>query len=165
MAAFTGTPVSATPYAAQVGDNKADRKDVEAILKLAPFTYTHAAGAGTGEINLVRLPAGKIRVYPQLSRIAISAGGTSSTLDLGHRAFTNADGTAVAEDHDEWIADHDFAGGALAEAFMSGITAATLETDAEYDTVDGLTIFATVADGNIEDGDTIDGYIAYTVVN
>ena len=40
-------------------------------LKAKPFTYTHlaAAGAGTGEVNLLRLPPGRLTIFSQLSRI------------------------------------------------------------------------------------------------
>jgi len=39
-------------------------------LNISPFQYTHgAADDGEGEVNLVRLPAGKISIYPAYSRI------------------------------------------------------------------------------------------------
>jgi hypothetical protein len=159
MAAFTGTPVSAEPYASQHGANKANKKDAGLAVFAAPFSYTHAAGAGTGEVNLITLTPGKIRVFPQLSRIAISQMVATADFHLGHRAYYNSAGTLVPEDDDEFMANVDVGGGAIAETTWAAVTGATLTTDAEYDTRDGLTIYAMIDTANMEDGDTIDGVV------
>lgn len=164
MAEFTGTPASAEPYASQYGPNKANKKDVALQLRATPFSYTHSLGAGTGEVNLVTLPAGKIRIFPQLSRFSASQFVATSDLHLGHRAYTDDDGDIVAQDDDEWMANVDVGGGAIAEVFWSAVAGATLTTDAEYDTRDGFTIYAMIDTANIENGDTIDGVVVWARV-
>lgn len=164
MAAFTGTPASAEPHASQNSDNHADAYLTDLTVHLTPFSYTHAAGAGTGEINLCTLPAGHIRVLPQLSRYSSDDMGASAVASIGHRAYTQADGTVVAEDVDEWAVAIAVGVAAIAESFWSALAAATLETDADYDNVNGLTIFVAITAGNIEDTDKIDGYVAWARV-
>lgn len=160
--AFTGSPVDTTVRAAQKADMPI-AGDVQGSLYVADVTYTHAAGAGTGEINLVKLPAGRVKVFPRLSRLRSTDMAANADLHLGHRAYTNFDGTAVAEDDDEWIADADAGGGALND-FWASITGATGVEAAEYETRDGLEIFVTIDSGNIEDDDTIDVEVVYSLV-
>ena len=89
MAAFTGTPTGSTQY------NSTPMQYTNYVK--AVFSYTHAAGAGTGEVNLLKLPAGKIVIYSADSRIATSAMATGADIHLGYRAYVEPDGDAVVE--------------------------------------------------------------------
>lgn len=167
MAEFTGTPAASTQYARF--ENASLGKVQQALgkpLVLDDFSYTHASGAGTGEINLLALPPGKYRIYPSLSFLATSQFAANADVHLGHRAYHNADGTAVAADDDEWVANGDAGGGALSGpwsgGFETGVGGTTSAAAADYDAADGLTIYVMVDTGNIEDDDTITGWIAYT---
>lgn len=157
MAEFVGSPAGAEPYTSQHSVNRANKKDVELMLRATPFSYTHASGAGTGEVNLFTLPAGKIRIFPQLSRIALSQAVATADFHLGHRPYHTDEGTLVAQDDDEFMANVDMGGGAIAETTWAAVSGATLTTDMEYDTLEGFTVYAMVDTANIEDGDTIDG--------
>lgn len=164
MAEFTGSPAAAEPYASQYGAYKANKKDVALQLRATPFSYTHVAGAGTGEVNLFTIPAGKIRIFPQLSRISMSQMVATADFHLGHRQYHTDDGTLVPQDDDEFIANADVGGGVIAETTWSAVPGATLTTDMEYDTRDGFTVYAMIDTANMENGDTIDGVCVWSRV-
>lgn len=155
--AFTGSPTSSTQYAAQTTGRARvlEANVIEGKLRVARFSYTHSAGAGTGEVNLIRLPAGKYVIFPGLSRIVSSAMATGADLHIGTRAYTNIDGTAVAED-DNRFADNLDAGSAIDQTLPLP-AGGTFVVDAK----DELVIYAMIDTANIEDTDTISGYIVY----
>lgn len=161
--AFTGSPTGSTQYNQQTGVTAGGAYGGEAAgkLKSSIFEYTHAsaAGAGTGEINLIVLPAGNILVYPALSSWGVSvAWAASSTAQFGTRAYVNTSGTTVAAST-----------GALSAAVAVG--AATVATTAmtvpangqvlKLNSQNGVTVFCTVASGNITVGGTLFGYLVW----
>lgn len=156
---------TATPYASQIDKDLAgaDATEAAADLKVAVFSYTVAV-AGADDYTLVKLPPGNVRVYPELSQIAVDQGVATADFHLGHRAYVDSTGATVAEDDNEWIDDADIGGGALAMGPWAGHTAATLETQAEYDAADGLEIFATVTTANQDIGDTVTGIVVFSMV-
>ena len=153
--AFTGSPVDSVQRAAQRGATKIDQHDWSR-LQVVFFNYVHSAGAGTGAINLVKLPAGKIRGFPSLCRITASAMVATADLHIWHRAYTDPDAAtpAVVEDDNEF-ADNLDAGSAIDAAFLIPVGAPV------YNTKDGFEIYAMINTANIEDTDTIDGYFVY----
>lgn len=153
--AFTGSPVDSVQRAAQLSAKKNEKYD-NGPMHYARFEYTHAAGAGTGEIDLVMLPAGNIKVWPSLCRIDATQMVLNATMDIGHRAYTQPDGTVVAEDDAEFLNDAAVGAGVVGSAFLLP-TAPTV-----YSTNSGLEVFASIDTANIEDGDTITGWVAYT---
>jgi hypothetical protein len=158
--AFTGSPLGTTNYQmyAGTGTTKAHAADEAGGLTIARWAqYTHAAGAGTGEINLIVLPPGRILIFPDLSRIVTTQFAASADLHLGFRAYTENDGDAVSEDDNAFLNDADAGGGALDSAWV--LPAIGYQV---FDTRGGLIIYAMVDAGNIEDNDTIDGWVAYT---
>jgi hypothetical protein len=158
MAAFTGTPTSASAYAAQISAEKAPALEVMGAMKVAFFDYTHSAGAGTGEVNLVSLPAGRIVIYSDLSRVVTSAYAATADLHLGFRAYTHQDGSAVAEDDNAFLDNADAGGGALDQAWVlpaGGVT--------ELNSQGGITIYALIDTGNIENTDTLSGWVCYAM--
>jgi len=157
MAAFTGSPLDSTYQSNQEATNRDNNKRNDPqVLKVQNFpVYTHAAGAGTGEVNIGTLPQGEITIFPDLCRVISSQFAASADLHIGHRAYTQPDGTAVAEDDNAWGDNLDAGGGAIDAAFT--LPAAPTV----YDSVAGIEVYAMVDTGNIEDGDTIQLVFVY----
>src|SRR6476661_7591105 len=66
-------------------------------LRFAYFTVTQVgAGDATSIQYLAKLPAGRVRIIRDTSRLATSAFGASRTLDVGLSAYTDKSGTTVA---------------------------------------------------------------------
>lgn len=164
MAAFTGSPTGSTQYNQQVGVLQGGVSFGEK-LKMRRFSYTHAAGAGTGEVNLVELPVGKLTILPDLSRIVASTFVTGADLHLGHRAYTEPDGDAVVQDDNAFADNLDAgpAGGGIDVAWplpAIGFFEANVG-QAAAGVRPGFTIYAMIDTANIEDGDTINGYVVW----
>ncbi len=145
--AFTGSPVSSVQRALELA-NKSELRD-SGRLYTRYASYTHTAGAGVGEINMFTLPAGRIRIYPDLCRYTASAMVSTANLSIGHRAYVNEAGTTVALDVDEWLTDAD-ASSALDAVIGDGGT--TLN---QYESRDGIVVYVAITTANIEDTDTI----------
>lgn len=147
--AFTGSPVDSTQRTNEKDSAvKADLRD-HSGLKVVVGQYTHSAGAGTGEINMFKLPPGRIRIYPDLCRVVSSAMVATADLHIGHRAYVNEAGTTVVEDDNEWLDNAD-AGSAIDSALTDGGT-----TNNAYNSEDGIEVYALIDTGNIENTDTI----------
>ena len=93
-------------------------------VSYAKLTFT-AAGfttASAGDISLIRMPAGRVRVLGDLSRLICPAGTGTSDLDVGYAAYTGEDNVAVVADQDAWAASVDVGGGAINQALATGST-------------------------------------------
>jgi len=153
---FTGSPLSSTQYALQVGA-KAEVADIHAPIRYAYGTWT-AAAAGVGEVNMFKLPAGRIRFFPDLSWLIIGdTGQATCNLSIGHRAYVNEDGTAVAEDFDEWALNLDVGGSALDQDVDSIVTSPTL-----MNSQDGIVVFVTFDTADIDAASVMHLWFAYT---
>jgi hypothetical protein len=136
--------------------------EVAGNLLSSRVRYTHTAGNdSTFELNLVKLPAGRVVIYPRLSHIRASQMATGADLHLGHRAYRNFNGTVVPADLLEWLDNVDIGGGAIT-GFWAAITGATGLNAVEYETRDGLELVVRVDTANIEDTDTIDLEVVYS---
>ncbi len=155
--AFTGSPVDSVHRAAQRSSTKIDAHDWGRMM-VAYYKYTHAAGAGQGEINLLLLPAGKLRIFSDLCRSITDDMGASATMDIGYRAYNDPEATtpAVVEDDNYFLDDAAVGAGARDEAWLLPAAGIGL-----FNTKSGLEIFASIDAGNIEDGDVIQGYVVY----
>jgi hypothetical protein len=154
MAAFTGSPASSSQYAQYASHEMVASKDWGAKLRCWAFSYTHASGAGTGEVNLVRMEPGKRRILCDLCRILSSQFAANADLHLGYRAYTKHDGTEVVADDNAFLDNADAGGGVLDSAWLLPA--------AKYFDIDSKTnfvIYAMVDTGNIEDNDTISGWV------
>lgn len=129
-------------------------------LRMSYFSLpaTTVTGDDGSSVNLVRLPQGKIRFWPTLSLIKVSALGASRVMDLGYRAFRKEDGASPGTDE-----------AALLNAFLndrdvSGATAAAFGLAVKYDFFSraGVTLCALVAGGTIPIGATMEGFACYT---
>ena len=124
--------------------------------------YTHSTGADTDvEVELIRLPPGRVRIYSQLSRLETSQFVATADFSLGTRAFTQEDGTDVAEDPVRFANQLDVGGAALDQVWPlpTGIGLTELNSQG------GIIVFALVETANIEDTDTIRVYCAYSKVS
>lgn len=126
-------------------------------LRIAYFEFTQgvAAGDAASTAELCRLPMGRIRIIPQLSRIAFSAFGASRVLDVGFRAYTTEGNAAVAEAANALANDID-----VSSADADGVPIGALLKWDLFSTK-GVTVFAQVAGGTIPAAATLKGYIIY----
>jgi hypothetical protein len=89
------TPAVSTQYAnyAAVPPVLNDGRD-HGKLRMAYAKLTYTAG-GTGTAQMIRMPAGRVRIFPHISRNTTTQNASaSSTLSVGLGAYTKADGSA-----------------------------------------------------------------------
>ena len=130
----------------------------EAGMQVATATYTSDT-AETGTINMIRLPAGSVRVHSSMCRLSTGAAYvTNSNLSIGYAAYTQESGTAVAADDDALVNDADAGGGALDVNFE-------LPGDPrfmDFNSQEGITITATVSTANISVGSTLNLEVVFS---
>jgi hypothetical protein len=152
---------SALEYA-KVGTRDADAEDFESELQVAVATYTHVDGAETDlTLNVLRLPAGRIRVYSYLSKLWASQQVATANLSLGYAEYTNEEGTIVVADINAFIDAADVGGGALDQVWT---LPSALGEYTEFNSQDGIVIIVTIDTENIEDTDTINVVCVYSKV-
>jgi len=158
MAAFTGTPTGSLQYNDQQTAQMADPVIGRGKLEVMPFKYTHTAteGSGTGEVNLVTLPPGLIRVFVDLCRMVTSAFATSADIHVGHRAHVTMAGAAVAVDDNSLLDNADAASGVDLAFGLPAVGFLDFDSDV------GVVLYSLIDAGNIEAADTIDGYVVYS---
>jgi hypothetical protein len=120
------------------------------------------AGDAGSTVDLVKLPAGKVRVLRAESKLWASAFGAARTLDVGYLAHTKDDGfkTPVAAVVDHFIDGLDVSAATNATLFnQDDVTIPTSLFESE----DGVTIQAIVAGGTIPLNATLKGYVAFIV--
>lgn len=84
--------------------------ELNAVLGFTAAGFTSAAA---GDIALLRLPPGNLRIRNDLSVIICPVGTATSDLDIGLAAFTKADGTTQTAQHIVLADSLDVGGGAL----------------------------------------------------
>jgi hypothetical protein len=77
------------------------------------FTAAGFTTAAAGDLSLLQLPAGKLRVYSHLSRLICPIGTATADLDLGWASYVNSAGTTVTADGDGIAASLDVGGAAI----------------------------------------------------
>jgi len=87
-------------------------------VSYAKLTFTEAGftTAAAGDIKLIRMPPGKVRILSDLSRLLCPAGTATSDLDIGIGAYKNNAGTVVALDGIALADSLDVGAGALDQA-------------------------------------------------
>ena len=127
---------------------------------IARFDFTQSGQGDAGSlVELVKLPAGRVRVILPLSRIAYAAMGTSRTMDLGWLAHTDDDGAAIAADPNGLDDGIDVA---AAGSVNPGGTIGGDETHL-FSSQAGVTVTAQINDGTLDDQKTLNGYLLYVV--
>jgi hypothetical protein len=154
--AFTGSPASSLQYAALTSPSRPSGGETQGEVHMARFNYTHTAANGTGEINLVKLPPGRLCIYCDLSRIVTSQMGVNADLHLGYRAHRTEAGVAVEQDDNALLDNHDTSAGVHESFHLPASGSLELESQ------EGVTIYAMIDTGNILNGNTITGWIMYS---
>lgn len=125
-------------------------------LRFAYFKCTTTATGDAGStFDLCRLPQGAVRVLPHLSRLSVSAQGSSRTFSLGHTAYVkSADGTQEAANASAFVSALDVS---------SAVSANALGTSIKYDlySTAGVLIQGSIAGGTTPSGTVVEGFVAY----
>lgn len=131
-------------------------------IRFAYFSFTQGAAAGDANSlqNLVRLPAGKVRLLKTLSEFICSAFGAARTLDIGYLAHTNMDGTAVVASIDT-ILDGGDVSAAAKLACGAGTNALGTDPTILFDSREGVVIQSKCLGDTIPAGATLKGFFAY----
>ena len=132
---------NSTQYAKTVAasPSKISTTELHGRVRVAYADFT--ADAAQETINMFKLPDGARIIGGRLNHAAL---GTSTTVSVGHAAYTQADGTAVAADVDEYKAAA--ASTSVSAANIAATTA--LGENSLVDAPDGLIITATTAGGD-----------------
>ena len=147
-----------------IGIPSTDWKGVKRILR---FTFTQGAAAGDANstADLVKLPAGNIRVLLAECFMHRSAFGASRVADIGWTAYKTPEGADVAADVDAFVDGLSVAsaGQALWSAASQGAGANGSGLDKTFliQSRAGVTVRATVTGGTIPAGATLTGFITY----
>ena len=132
---------NSTQYAKTVAasPSKISTTELHGRVRVAYADFTAAGAQET--INMFKLPDGARIIGGRLNHAAL---GSSTTVSVGHAAYTQADGTVVALDVDEYKA-----AASSASATGSAIAATTaLGENSLVDSPDGLVVTATTAGAN-----------------
>ena len=130
-------------------------------LRYARFDYDQVAEGAIGTVvELVKLPAGRVRVLGRESSMYHNLTTATVDLDVGWAAHVDFAGDAVAADPDGLDNDIDCE---TAGVIRLGTVAAVLaECQSKvFESQEGVTITATVKTAVIAAADTLKGYIAY----
>ena len=132
-------------------------------LRTLAFSFNQDGVGDAGSIIVLgKLPAGRVKIIGGLSRFYCNIVAGSATIDIGNQAYTDTDGSTVAEDVDSMVdgLDVDTAG----YFTMEGNTAATklLGGNATFSSRDGVVITAKSI-GALADDDDLAGVITYIV--
>ena len=129
-------------------------------VRIARFDYTQAAEGAIGTvIELVKLPAGKVRILGKNSALYHTALGAGVTLDVGWDAYkSQSDGSAVAADPDGLDDGLDVAAAGTKELCSVQVTDGASKL---IDSQDGVTITCTIGGAVIPAAGELNGYICY----
>lgn len=107
-------------------------------------------------VVLFRLPPGRIRHLPHLSRITVSALGSSRTIDIGHKAYSKRppDNDVEADDVDAFIDGLDVA---------TGVTSVVWGTGMKFDMYsrEEISVYMTILGGTMPVAASASGIFAY----
>jgi len=117
------------------------------------FDQGAAAGDAGSTVVLAIIPAGYTRLYLLECLIAFSAFGAARTLDIGHSAYTDRDGNAVAANTDAFVDGLDVSGAGTAN--FAGVIGG--EETFLFESLDEITILATVGVDTIPADATLNG--------
>jgi len=130
--------------------------------RIAFFSHTQVgAGDANSDIELVQLPAGKLRLLTQLSLVEHNWTVATVDMNVGFAAHTDQDGSAVVADPNGLDAAIDVE---VAGTFTPGsaLAAGTGLTQV-FSTQSGVTLTAQAIAAGLNDGDTVQGYFVYVL--
>ena len=142
-----------------------ETREVQGRLRIAYFDFTQGAAAGdaTSTVDLIYIPAGRVRVMSKMCWVTCSAFGASRVLDVGHTGYTDEGGTAVTADPDMMADGLDVSAAAdiqMGLTTSTGVAAATGMTHL-FTSRDRTLIQAVVAGGTIPAAATLNGFLVY----
>jgi hypothetical protein len=141
MAALS--PLVSTQYALLAAGDMNKPSEWGAVQRTSVGKYTFTAAGDSGTLQMIRMPAGRLRILGYASRIICPVGVATANLSVGHGAYVGNDGVAVAADEDEFAAALDVGGGAIDAAFSATGYGVTIADGTEFNTQDGFDITAT----------------------
>ena len=128
-------------------------------LRYAIFEYDQVAeGADGSIIQLVKLPAGRVRVLGKESLLYHNLTTGTVDLDVGWAAHVDFAGDAVAADDDGFDVAIDCETAAIIRLGSALIAEAGMKV---FESQEGVIITATLETAVIAADDTLNGYIAY----
>ena len=105
------------------------------------LTFT---GAGTGTARMVKLPAGRLIIFPDLCRVVCPIGATDADLHVGRGAYVGMDGVTVVADTAAYADNLDLGAAAIDQAWvLPAVGYAVVESKSGVD----ITITIDTADG------------------
>ncbi len=133
---------NSTQYAKTVAasPSKISTTELHGRVRVAYADFTAAGAQET--INMFKLPDGARIIGGRVNHAALA--GSAATLSIGHAAYTQADGTAVAADVDEYKA----AAAATSVSAFNIAASTALGENSLVDSPDGLVVTATTAGAN-----------------
>ena len=158
-------------------DNQQTSKRIEAYdagkVRCASFEYVNNGTADKpAGVKLITLPAGKVRVIPQLSAIWVSENGADesfvdgSVIDVGYALYNEPDGTEKSADDDYWVVDFNPASTHEKRfALPAGGGAADVGMPKVFNTKSGLTITMDVETQDMKVGAKVYGEIFFVQGN
>ena len=129
------------------------------FLRFARFKLT-LVGTGTlAATNVVKLPGGRLVIFPGLCWFYADDMGASSVLDVGYAAYTVEDGDAVVAAGDRIVDGLSVASGPVEGRGANATNA--LAGALVVDTQTGLVITATISGGDGDASDVVEGVIVF----
>lgn len=137
-----------------------DTTSLHGRKRIAYFSHTQAAaGDANSTVDVVKLPAGKVRVFFQDSLIEHNWTTALVDMNVGWAAYTDSDGVAVVADPNgiDSAIDVDTAGTFVPGSAVAAGTAKTMV----FDSQDGVTLQIQAVAAGLAIGDTAQGYFTY----
>lgn len=158
------TVQNSTQYAAQVAvpPTKTDAALMYGKARVFKVDFLQSGLGSAGSIaRLIKLPAGKVAVHGYLSWLRTSALGTGRTLHIGYAQYRTQNGDIVTTDPDALNASQ---AAATAATFQLGAANTTAPGGTiAFESINGVTLIATVNVGTIPDAATINGVVVADV--
>lgn len=130
-------------------------------LRVAYFKHTQSgAGDMYSEVELVKLPAGTVRLLGLLSFLAHNWTIALVDMQIGWKAYTDIDGNAVTADAAGLDADVDVD---AAGTINIGSALAANAQQKVFQSRNGITIYAQSLVAGLAVGDTVEGFLVYVL--
>lgn len=132
------------------------------------FTHTQSGVGDAGStVHIARLPPGRVRLILPECSFYCNWTASTQTLDFGHEAYTQLDGTAVAANADALLdgLDVDTAGNFTGADLIAavGVTPTALNGYAPlFDSKEGVVLYMTAV-GALADSDDLAGWLTYVM--
>jgi len=128
---------------------------------ITPITVAYAAN---DQVELFKLPPGRKRILPFLSRLQWTAFGASRTIDIGHRAYMKrpSDNDLEVENVDAFIDGLDVSAAQttpLAWATPVDVNASQMKYDVY--SLEEVTVYMSILGGTMPAAATLQGFCAY----